>query len=372
MSRSGVILSLMALAVAAAAPQARAADRSLATVLTPAVSGYLFPRDAVPMRSWRGVAVLSLQDPVSVPPPSERPGAVPSPPTWQLAVSREGAAPTVLPVRPQRVPFDADIGPGPDGAPQIVYSRCSSDGEGGFPVWPETGCDIYRYDLATRSETKLAVRARAGVDTTLPTIWRDRLAWVGTRGRGVPRVFEGPLDGGPAREVPLVPRRECGYRVFRAAQERRVCRSTISASVRELDLRAGRLVAALTVRGAPGNGNEEIRTARAGGAATLLARTHPGEISVRKLFLAVSQTPKSVGFVQALNYGGDTLYRWDVRRRTFTAARVGRETYGLAPEPAGSLLRIRPIGDPNAQSLALVREPAPLLKPARPPVHDPA
>ena len=374
MRRSRLILPLLALAVVAAAPPARAAAPApLATVFTPALSGYFPPRDEAPLRSWRGIAVLSLQDPATAPPPGAPPSAAPRATSFQLAVSRDGAPPVVLPVRAQRIPFDADVGPGPDGTPQIVYSRCRSDAAGQVPVSPETGCDLYRFDLAAQTETRIAVRSSATADETLPTIWRDRIAWVSVRNGGLPRVLEGALAGGAARAVSLVPGRECGYRSFSAGREQRVCRATISATLRELDLYDGRLAAVMTTHGVRDtNGNEEVRTVRIGGTPVLLARVHPGEMSIRRIFLAIHQTPTRVGFVATNFYDGDTLYRWNSRTRTAVGARVGRETYGLAPEPTGSLLRIRPLGTPNAQSLVLVRDPAPPLKPATPPVHAPA
>src|SRR4051812_46289491 len=49
---------------------------------------------------------------------------------WFL-VTRAGGVTQNVAVGPRRVPFDADLGPGPDGAPVAVYSRCRRDPSAG-------------------------------------------------------------------------------------------------------------------------------------------------------------------------------------------------------------------------------------------------
>src|SRR3954468_10848784 len=41
--------------------------------------------------------------------------------------SPSGEVTTQLPVPPRSVPFDADVGPGANGAPTVVYSRCATE-----------------------------------------------------------------------------------------------------------------------------------------------------------------------------------------------------------------------------------------------------
>ena len=65
--------------------------------------------------------------------------------------SPAGQVTTVLTVAPRSVPFDADVGPGADGAPTVVYSRCATEprlGADQLPVWATgRGCDVYRFTL---------------------------------------------------------------------------------------------------------------------------------------------------------------------------------------------------------------------------------
>jgi hypothetical protein len=84
--------------------------------------------------------------------------------------SADGA--TVRPaVAPRSVPFDVDLGRGPDGALAAVYSRCRVEPRldaAGLPL-PATGrdCGLYRFDTAAGRETR--VRG-AGRNAFLPAI----------------------------------------------------------------------------------------------------------------------------------------------------------------------------------------------------------
>ena len=86
---------------------------------------------------------------------------------------------------PQRaVPFDVDLGPGPNGTPVVVYSRCTTEPPLGPSIPDYTrgrGCDVHLYDLETGKEQLLAGVSRAGVDEVLPTIWGTRVAYVRSR-----------------------------------------------------------------------------------------------------------------------------------------------------------------------------------------------
>src|SRR4029077_13042330 len=67
------------------------------------------------VRAWGGTAVLSVLDPTTR--------------RWRLATQRGAAAPRVLPgILDASRAFDADIGPGPGGAPLIVFVRCPTTG----------------------------------------------------------------------------------------------------------------------------------------------------------------------------------------------------------------------------------------------------
>ena len=89
-----------------------------------------------------------------------------------------------LPARP--IPFDVDVGPGPEGL-ALTYSRCALEPPERFAadlsVLPDytrgRDCLMFRYDVRAKREVPLAGR-REGV---LPSLWRSRVAFVtpGTR-----------------------------------------------------------------------------------------------------------------------------------------------------------------------------------------------
>jgi hypothetical protein len=80
-------------------------------------------------------------------------------------------------------PFDLDVGPGPDGAPLVVYAR---------------GGDIFQYDPATGLEQPLAEVNTPNVERS-PSIQRDALAFV-RRVHGKPTVYL--RKGGDTRRQP--------------------------------------------------------------------------------------------------------------------------------------------------------------------------
>jgi len=57
-----------------------------------------------------------------------------------------------------REEMDADVGPGPDGAPALVYRSCRPN------------CRIYRYSVTTRRERRLPVRQPRGCEADYPAI----------------------------------------------------------------------------------------------------------------------------------------------------------------------------------------------------------
>ena len=86
--------------------------------------------------AWGGHVVWSAYDPVAG--------------VYRLA-DRSGGVVRMLPIGPRSIPFDADVGPGRDGRPVVVYSRCRVEGEpfvrpgwlGGFRNG--SGCDVSRW-----------------------------------------------------------------------------------------------------------------------------------------------------------------------------------------------------------------------------------
>ena len=143
--------------------------------------------------------------------------STPSPAGYRLTVSG-GAAPRMLPVPPRAVPFDVDLGPGEQGQVVAVYSRCAREplpgtqdassqvaappafASGGLPAYTSgRGCDIYRVDLDGGSEQKLAGASTEQASETLPTIWRNEVAFA--------RVYEqrqGARNGFELNRLPYV------------------------------------------------------------------------------------------------------------------------------------------------------------------------
>ena len=134
---------------------------------------------------YAGVAIWSRYDPKTT--------------RYRLVMARGGKI-TTLPVPWRYVPFDVDLGPGPDGRVRAVYSRCVrepgwSRGYSYLPLWTRgRGCDIYIYDFRSRREHRLDSVSTPGASEFLPALWRDRIAFV--------RVYQGRT--GPQRALPYI------------------------------------------------------------------------------------------------------------------------------------------------------------------------
>src|SRR4051812_16245741 len=88
---------------------------------------------------------------------------------YRLTVLR-GSKATRVDVPSRTIPFDVDMGPGPDGV-AVTYSRCALEpperfGPSGLSILPDytrgSGCRMFRYDVAAGRERALGGR-RAGV-----------------------------------------------------------------------------------------------------------------------------------------------------------------------------------------------------------------
>ena len=91
-------------------------------------------------------------------------------------------------VRPREVPFDVDLGPDAHGDLVAVYSRCRSednpsvgDPRAQFVPSVATGCVLWRYDFASKRETRLRGVARRGSSEYLPAIWKDTVAFASAK-----------------------------------------------------------------------------------------------------------------------------------------------------------------------------------------------
>lgn len=103
---------------------------------------------------------------------------------YSLRVLAGGRVQT-LPVPTRPVPFDVDLGPGPDGETVAVYSRCIRDLDRGPGVFSRpvrgVGCRLFAYSFAARTERKLP-RARNHASEFSPAVWKDRLVFFAQSG----------------------------------------------------------------------------------------------------------------------------------------------------------------------------------------------
>lgn len=120
-----------------------------------------------------------------------------------IARNPEGIGIT-LPVEPQSTPIDAGIGPGPDGSPLVVYSRCSVPS----PRSPR-GCDVYKVDPQTGVGGRVPSASRPNVDERYPSVWGNTIAFSLSTSKVTAGVAVARLDG-PAPKRPTIfgPRRE--------------------------------------------------------------------------------------------------------------------------------------------------------------------
>ena len=140
---------------------------------------------------------------------------------WDPAVDRyrlteyaDGRVRT-LPIKPGRVPFDVDLGPGPDGHMLAVFSRCKRPPQTTWQLNGRRGCDLRVYDFHSGRERAIG-RANSTADERWPAVWHNRIAftrtyrprdgrtrrylyWRPLHGRGASdRLDRGPLTRGDA------------------------------------------------------------------------------------------------------------------------------------------------------------------------------
>lgn len=101
---------------------------------------------------------------------------------YRLTVYRKGRVSTP-PVPPSDSVFDADLGPDAKGKVTIVYSRCTQRveqlpfGGGSAPV----GCDLYRFAIGAKRETKIKRLSKPRTSEFLPSIWGRQIAFARTQ-----------------------------------------------------------------------------------------------------------------------------------------------------------------------------------------------
>jgi hypothetical protein len=149
-----------------------------------------------PIAAWSGVVAWSAWDAAA--------GG------YRLVVERDGAR-SVLPVPPARFPFDVQAGPGPDGAPWLVWSRCDGDLPPNVTV---EDCDIVAWDVAGGRELSVAAASHPRRRELHPAIWRNRVAFAHTAlgpatRRTRTQLAVATLAGGRARPAPGMPVGNC-------------------------------------------------------------------------------------------------------------------------------------------------------------------
>ena len=87
---------------------------------------------------------------------------------YRLVVRRGGVATTRARSAARR-PFDVSLGPDAHGRLVALYTRCRT---------ATRGCDVYRYDLASRRERRLATVSSPAHDEAWPVQWGDHVAFV--------------------------------------------------------------------------------------------------------------------------------------------------------------------------------------------------
>jgi hypothetical protein len=202
---------------------------------------------------------------------------------WSL-VTRAGGVIEPVPVAPRGVPFDADLGPGPDGRAVAVYSRCAQDppaGSGfGGPLYHRgRGCDVYLYDFAAGAERRLAGASAPRATEFWPTIWRGTIAFgrAYDNKRNYPYLYSRPLEGDVrSTRQPGGARKAC---VRNRNTGRRVCSNDALSRPQALDLYGRRLAFAWTFLGFAEGLDSEIRLNTIGGGHTRVARQGGGGLT---------------------------------------------------------------------------------------------
>ncbi|HEV7804593.1 MAG TPA: hypothetical protein VGO80_02130 [Solirubrobacteraceae bacterium] len=166
-----------------------------------------------------------------------------------------------------RRPFDVSLGPDQRGRVVALYTRCRT---------ATRGCDVYRYDLRTRRERKLASVSSPSQDEAWPAQWRGRVTFARRARTHVVDGFDHRPD--PRRRGPLL---SCDIPYVKTlssrAPSRRLDRSRCGATV-GMAIRLDRIIHVTDVNQGGAGSESHVRLLRAGGgAARILLRAAGGE-----------------------------------------------------------------------------------------------
>jgi hypothetical protein len=222
--------------------------------------------------------------------------------SYQLMIAPFGGVPAAAPIAPSRRPFDVTLGPGDGRRIVALYSRCATA--------KGTRCDIYRYSLASRHESKLSFSSPRA-DEAWPAQWRDRVVFV--------RRHAGGKGEDPSCDVPFV------KTLSSAAPPRKLDRGACSGTT-GLSLRGERIVQ-ITFGSPPGTRfQSQVRLLSVrGGAVKVLARQSSGEES--NFFDAPNQSATAVYFARSGVHPQATFATIDLKRRAPRMREVRARTH---------------------------------------------
>ena len=193
--------------------------------------------------------------------------------SYLLVIRQGGGAGVPARMGPSERAFDVSLGPDSRGRVVALYTRCRTAARGRTP---ERGCDVYRYDLRTRRESKLASVSSPALDEAWPAQWRDRITFARRARTHVVDGFDhrpDPTGRGPllACDIPYV------KTLSSRAPSRRLDRSQCG-STNGMAIRGATIVHVAGVSQGGAGSESQVRSLRArGGAARILARTGGGE-----------------------------------------------------------------------------------------------
>lgn len=260
-------------------------------------------------------------------------------------VIRRGDVDQQAPIAGAPRPFDVSLGPDVHGRVVALYTRCR---EPETATRRETGCDVYRYDVASGREHELASVSSPTMDEAWPSQWRDRIAFVRRAKTYVSNGYDhSPDPRGKGGQRVLM---DCDIPYVKTLSSRRAsrrldrgqCGVTTGASLR------GTHIVLVSDEDQGGAGSEgQVRFLRtSGGAARILARDGGGEDGYAP-YASPSQSATAAFVTRTGDRQAKDFVRLGLRSRSIAevdpqlplAGRVVRDDHGVfwyvqAPEAA--------------------------------------